>query len=385
MNEIPLEDFFQAYFDCRKSKRNSLNALDFELDFEEEVIELYEDINKGAYEISPLDVFIVNRPVKREIFAAQFRDRVIHHLVVNKLNSLFEKEFIYDSYSCRENKGTLFGIKRIKHFIASCSNSYKDDCWILKADIKGYFMSIDKDILINKLVNFIEKNYQESDKNRVVWLCKKIINNNPIENCFLKSPCYKWRGLPKSKSLFCSRARCGLPIGNYTNQIFANFYLNSFDHFIKSVLRIKYYGRYVDDFIIISKDKNLIRLILPKVEIFLLKELKLHIHPRKIYFQHCSKGVNFLGSYIKPWRIYSSKRVKNNFWEKIDYLNMILKKNKLTEDDKIYIRSSINSYLGMLNHFQTYRLRKKFLNQLDSGFWNIFEKGDNLEKIFIKR
>ncbi len=385
MNKIPLEDFFQAYFDCRKSKRNSLNALEFELDFEERVIKLYEDVNKDNYKVGPLNVFIVNKPVKREVFAAKFRDRIVHHLVVNKLNHLFEREFIYDSYSCRKNKGTLFGIERIKRFIRSCSNNYKDDCWILKADIKGYFMSINKDILVEKLVDFIERNCKEPDKDKVIWLCEEIINNNSTKNCFMKSPRYKWRGLPKSKSLFYSKPRCGLPIGNYTNQIFANFYLNFFDHFMKNVLKIKYYGRYVDDFILILKDKHSVGLVLSKMRDFLGKELELNTHPRKIYFQHYSKGVAFLGAYIKPWRVYSSRRVKNNFWEKVNRVNKILKKGILNEKDKVYIRSSINSYLGILNHFQTYRLREKFLNQLDSSFWNVFEKGDDLEKVFRKR
>ncbi len=372
MSKIVLEDFFRAYFDCRKNKRNSLNALEFEVDFEKKVIELWEEVNKKVYEISPFEVFVVNKPVKREIFAAQFRDRVIHHLVINKLNHLFEKEFIYDSYSCRKGKGTLFGINRVKHFIRSCSENYKNDCWILKADIQGYFMSINKDILINKLTSFIKEKYNGSDRDIIIWLCKKIINNNPTKNCVFKSSRGKWKGLPKSKSLFNSALRCGLPIGNYTNQVFANFYLNSLDHFIKSNLKIKYYGRYVDDFIMISRDKDLMKFILPKMKKFLWKKLKLKIHPRKIYFQHFSKGVEFLGAYIKPWRTYVSKRVKNNLWQKVNYLNKILSKNKLTNKDKIYIRSSVNSYLGILNHFQTYKLRRKFLSRLDNVFWDIF-------------
>ncbi len=124
-SDIALEDVFQAYFDCRKNKRNKLAALEFEVDFEKRVIRLWEEINSGSYKISPLDVFIVDKPVKREIFAAQFKDRIAHHLVINKLEPLFEREFIYDSYSCRKGKGTHFGIKRISRFVRQASRNYR--------------------------------------------------------------------------------------------------------------------------------------------------------------------------------------------------------------------------------------------------------------------
>ena len=384
MNNISLEDFFRAYFDCRQNKRNSLSALEFEIDFEKKLMELEREVNDGNYKISPSNVFITSRPVKREIFAAQFRDRVIHHLIVNKLNEFFEKEFIYDSYSCRKDKGTLFGIKRIEHFIRSCSNNYQKDCWILKIDIRGYFMSINKDILIEKLVNFIDKKYKKSDKERIIWLCSKIINNDSTENCILKSPYYKWKDLPKSKSLFHSSSRCGLPIGNYTSQIFANFYLNFFDHFVKNRLNIKYYGRYVDDAVFILENKGDLRFIMPKIKKFLEEELELKIHPRKIYFQHYSKGVEFLGSFIKPWRVYVSKRVKGNFWRKLKYLNNHLLDKGLNKEKKEHIVSVVNSYLGILSHFKTYKLRRKFLDCFNNNFWNYFKIGDNFKKINFK-
>ena len=139
---ITLAELFEAYFDCRENKRNTLNALAFEVDYESKLLKLCTEINDGSYQPGKSIAFIVNKPVKREIFAANFRDRVVHHLIINKLNPLFEKVFIYDSYACRVNKGTHLGIQRVDRFIRQCSQNYSLDCYVLKLDIKGFFMSL---------------------------------------------------------------------------------------------------------------------------------------------------------------------------------------------------------------------------------------------------
>jgi RNA-directed DNA polymerase len=376
-NNISLEDVFTAYFDCRKNKRNKADALEFELDFEGELVKLWKDINKEIYEVSPLDVFISEKPVKREIFAAQFRDRVVHHLIINKLINIFEEEFIYDSYSCRKGKGTHFGISRVKKFIRQCSENYQKECWILKLDIKGYFMSINKNILLEKLETLIENNYHKKDKEKLIYLCKNVINNDPTINCNIKSSLQKWRGLPKSKSLFFTAPNCGLPIGNYTNQIFANFYLNFLDCFIKKELKFRYYARYVDDFLMVDKDKEKLKKSIPEIENFLNKELEIKIHPNKTYLQSCFNGVEFLGVLIKPHRNYISSRVKNNFWETIKTINKVIARSEttkqsheiatshfvplaMTEEKNKKILSQINSYLGVLNYTNSYNLKKNF-------------------------
>jgi len=142
---------FQAYYGARRNKRNTINALKFELNYERNLFELYWQLVDRTYEPSRSICFIVNRPVKREIFAADFRDRVVHHLLHNYLSPIFEKRFLPDSYACRTGKGTHYGIKRLNHFIRSCSENYHQDCYVLKLDIKGYFMSIDRSILFRKV------------------------------------------------------------------------------------------------------------------------------------------------------------------------------------------------------------------------------------------
>lgn len=169
-----------------------MNALSFELDYEQELVALWEEINTGTYQPGRSIAFIVDKPVKREIFAADFRDRVVHHLL-NKLNPLFERTFIYDSYACRKGRGAHFGIQRIDRFIRQCSENYTKECYVLRLDIQGFFMAIDKRTLWIKLRGLITNQYQQPDKYRILSLCHKILSNNPTKHCFIKGSRHNWR------------------------------------------------------------------------------------------------------------------------------------------------------------------------------------------------
>ena len=383
---IELHELFEAYYACRRNKRNTINALAFEVDYEHNLVQLCEEINNGTYKIGRSIAFIVNKPVKREIFAADFRDRVVHHLVINKLNPLFEKQFIYDSYACRERKGTHFGIKRVDKFICRCSKNYTNDCYILKLDIKGFFMHINKDVLFKKISSLIHLKYQHSDKPLLLILCKQILYNSPTQNCIIKSNKSNWNDLPTDKSLFHSPPNCGLPIGNFTSQVFANLYMDSFDHFVKHDLGIRYYGRYVDDFVIVHTDKDYLKTIITKLSDYLLSTLGLTIHPRKIYIQHYTKGVKFLGVVIKPNRIYIANRTKGNFYDAIEKQNTIARDHKPKQEEQKAFLSSMNSYLGIMKHYKSYKLRKEMVfNNLSGWWWNYVYLSGGIEKFVLKQ
>ena len=179
----------------------------------------------------------------------------------------------------------------------------------------------------------------------------------------------------------------GLPIGNLTSQIFANFYLNCFDHFVKDVCHVKYYGRYVDDFVIVHKDKQFLIDLIPKLKSFLRKERGAVLHPNKIYLQHYSKGVKFIGAVVKPGRIYIANRTKGNFYEKIFAFNKEAEKNhKFVKDNAEHFSSSVNSYLGFMNHYKTYNIRKKILTEVVSPLWqSIFSTTEAMRKITLNR
>jgi hypothetical protein len=383
--QVELAELFEAYFNCRSNKRNTANAIAFEIDYESNLITLCEELNNGTYQIGRSIAFIVNKPVKREIFAADFRDRVLHHYIIDKLNPLFEKEFIHDSYASRVAKGTHFGIQRADGFIKSCSKNYSADCYILKLDVQGFFMHINKQLLFDRLSVFIQEKYKETDKELLIALCEKIIFNEPTKNCIIKGKKTNWDGLPNNKSLFHSPPNCGLPIGNLTSQIFANFYMNTFDHFMKKELGINYYGRYVDDFIIVHPDKEYLKSLLPTIADFLKNKLQLTLHPKKIYLQHYTKGVQFLGTVIKPNRIYIANRTKGNFYMAIQKQNEIVKQHKPDKEAQAIFLCSMNSYLGIMKHYKTYNLRKKMLfKNLSAWWWNYVYLSGGYAKFVLK-
>ena len=363
------EELFTAYFDCRRNKRNTINALKFEKHLEQNIFKLVDDIYQGKYRLSSSITFIVDKPVKREIFAADFKDRVVHHWLINKLNPLFENIFIPDSYACRVGKGTHYGIKRVDSFIKECSENYTKDCFILKLDIQGFFMHINRKLLYALVEQFLYQHYQQADKSLVLDISRKIIFNQPTQNCIIKGSKKDWAGLPKNKSLFHSPSDCGLPIGNLTSQVFANFYMHKFDAFVTKELGIKYYGRYVDDFIIVHQDKYYLKILIPQFSNFLLSTLQLSLHPKKIYLQHYKKGVKFLGTIIKPNRIYIANRSKGNFYNAIEKQNRIVCDHKPTKEDKAAFLSIMNSYLGIMKHYKSYKLRKRMIFKKLSGYW----------------
>lgn len=368
-----LLDLFRAYYGARKNKRNTLEAIRFEMNLEREIFALYEEIANRTYEVSPSTCFIVNKPVKREIFAGAFRDRVVHHLIHGYLDPLCERIFINDSYSCRKGKGTSYGIGRVDHFIRSCSRNYSKDCFVLKTDIRGYFMSIDKAVLYGEIARIVAR-YRDMidfDPDLLLWLAGKVVFNDPTENYLLKGKRSDWVGLPKSKSLFFAKKGTGLPIGNLTSQLFANIYLDGFDHFVTHVLGCRWYARYVDDMVIVHDDREHLKRAVPAMRGY-LSALALRLHPRKVYLQHCARGIGFLGAFIKPHRIYAGKRIKGNFHRSIGCWNRLIGLGRQSgmldacQAEKLVL--SLNSYLGNLLHYSTYRLRRESLGRLSPHF-----------------
>jgi retron-type reverse transcriptase len=384
-SNVTLESLFQAYFDCRKNKRGTMNALAFETDYERNLVDLQQQLNSGEYLPGRCIAFMVDKPVPREIFAAQFRDRVVHHWLINQLNPLFEREFITDSYASRKGLGTHFGIRRASRFVRQCSNNYQNDCYVLKLDILSFFINIDRGILLGKLRSFIGHHCQNNNKELLLSLCEKIVLNDPTANCTIRGSRHDWHNFPKGKSLFHAKDDCGLPIGNLTSQVFANFYLNAFDHFVKHNLGIRYYGRYVDDFILVHESREHLQSIIAVLSDFLRDNLRLTLHPRKICLQHYKRGFNFLGATIMPRRIYVGRRSKGNFYNAISYYNRQAAHAKPCSEDRAVFLSSINSYLGLLAQFNTYRLRRRMLHKhMSVWWWSLMYVSGGYRKIVAK-
>lgn len=348
-------EIYIAYQKTKKGKSWKNNTLGFSIKEEENCLKLYQSIISHQLIIKESLVFISFSPIKREIFAADFKDRVVHHLIYDFLYPFYDRYFINDSYSCRLNKGTSYGIKKAISFLRAITNNYTKNAYILKLDISGYFMNINHHILYQqnkKLIKTIFKNNQ-SLINLLLYLTKKIIYNKSIDNCYIRGKKDDWQGLPKNKSLFFAKKNCGLPIGNLSSQLFANLYLNDFDHFVKEKLKVKYYGRYVDDMFFMHQNKEFLRNLIPQIENYLQKKLGLNLHPNKIKIQKANYGFSFLGAIIKPNRIYCGQRIIKNFRQKIKEAAYKKEKNP----------AFFNSYLGSLKRFDTYNLRKKIMTE----------------------
>ena len=369
--KVRLEDLFEAYFDCRRTKRKTKSALLFELDYERNLVELCDEINEGRYRIGPSIAFVVRKPKLREVFAADFRDRIVHHYVINRLNPLFEQLFITDSYSCRQGKGTLYGIRRVAHFIDECTDHYSKEAYVLKLDIRGFFMHIDKAVLKRRLCHFIEEQYFGQDKGIVIRLCCQIIDNDPTIGCLMHGSTKDWERLPQGKSLFHVGPRYGLPIGNLTSQLFANFYMDEFDKFVSRALGFKYYGRYVDDFVIVSLDKERLKTVVPQVRGFLFERLGLELHPDKVYLQPCRHGVKFTGAMVKQGRLYVGNRTKGYCWDGITRHNRVAVDHWPTVDETAAFRNTVNSYFGLMRHYRTRKIQKAMKRHITPAWWNL--------------
>lgn len=306
--------------------------------------------------------------MKREIFAAEFRDRVVHHLIARRIYPLLERQFLTDSYSTQKGKGTLFGILRVERHISECSENYTKDCYILKLDISGYFMSIDKRMLYECIERFLKERYRGNDLQMLLWLLRKTIFNRPERNCVLKVPRWRWKGLPKNKSLFGTNGKKGLPIGNLTSQLLALLYLDELDHKITEEWGVPHYGRYVDDMVLIHPSKEHLLAVRECIQQW-LGEHGLKLHPKKMYLQHCKKGVLFVGGMIKPGRKYISHRTVGHLMSKIHRFNELFDSGKPVTDEQLdSVIATMNSYLGMMKHYNAVRLFHR-MRQLISDSW----------------
>ena len=375
--QIILENLYKAYFEARKNKRFTKEQLKFEQNYEHHLQVLYEQIITKTYKVSPCKAFVIEKPVYREVFAPQFIDRLVHHFVVQYISREVENLLIQDCYSCRVGKGTLYGIERAKYHMRSVTQNYAKDAYILKLDVSGYFMNINTTLLYNQIKDFqlVENlNCSFAEKDSIHFLLKEIIFTNPIHQCMIVGKQSLWQYIPKNKSLFHSPKDCGLPIGNYTSQIFGNIYLNDFDHWVKNELSIKHYGRYVDDMYFMHNDKEFLKQCVPVIK-QKMKSYGMEIHPKKIYFQHYTKGIHFLGRFIKPYRSYVSSRTKNNFLQMIKRMENDLEKgyDYLLENMLLsYYLSCFNSYMGFFTKANSYTLIKKVVYNLSCNFYTYY-------------
>ena len=361
---IDFETILEAYLDCRKRKRSTVGATEFELDYVHNLVELMNEVNSRQYKIGKSICFVVRYPRYREVFAGEFRDRIIHHYIALRLEPLFEQIFCDRTYNCRKGKGQLAGVTQLAEDIRDESENYTKDAYVMKVDLKGFFMSIIKSKLAKMIDDFIVESYDGDDIEDLRWLCNLVVMHRPELNCERRSPLWMWNFIPKEKSLFTNGEDRGIAIGNLFAQLFANFLLNTIDRKIDAVC--VRHNRYVDDISFVSKDKKKLLSIIPMLRTE-LGNLGLMLNEKKFYLQHYSKGVQFTGAIIKPDRIYVANHTINSFALAVERLGKAAEMG-MVDDIKKEI-SSVNSYLGIMSRYNEYATKRRIMAKLPPKFY----------------
>ena len=292
--EFSFPELVQAYFDCRQNKRNTASALAFEQDLERNLGRLNDELLDGTYRPGRSICFVVTRPKAREVWAADFRDRIVHHLLYNRISPRFYASFIADSCACIPGRGTLYAAKRLESKVRSITQNWSRPAFYLKLDLANFFVSIDKHVLREQLAARITEPWW-------LWLCDLILFHDPRTDFELRGHPELLARVPAHKRLANQPAHLGLPIGNLSSQFFANVYLDALDQFSKHQVRARHYVRYVDDFILLHESAEWLTQAKADIEAFLPNRLNAHLNPTKTILQPVDRGIDFVGHVIKTW------------------------------------------------------------------------------------
>ncbi|KKW31353.1 MAG: Retron-type reverse transcriptase [Candidatus Kaiserbacteria bacterium GW2011_GWC2_52_8b] len=363
---------YKAYLDCREHKRSTYHAAKFEEHFEAELLALEAELGNRSYKPGRSICFVVTEPV-------------VHHLLYNFLEPIFEPKFIHASYACRTGKGTHRSLVDLKTHVRALTENGRCEAYFLHLDIRSFFMSLKKDILFG----LIERRVKNPE---ILWLANIIIFHNPVENYFAKSGRELFAKLPPHKSLFHVPKGQGLPIGNLTSQFFANVYLNEFDQFAKHELKVKHYFRYVDDFLLLSRDKNQLLEWKRSIGLFLDERLALELNEKKQIMQEVSKGIDWLGYIVKPDHVAIRRRIIRNFKRKLYMFDRAFgSEQKPSQETLAGMCASVNSYFGHFSHADTFKLRthlweahfgalKKYIEPADERLVVVHPKSETVQK-----
>jgi RNA-directed DNA polymerase len=327
--DFSLEELAVAYHDCRRSKRNTFNALAFEQNLERNLTRLYADLTDDTYRPGKSICFVVTRPKPREVWAADFRDRVVHHLLYNRVAPRFYASFIADTCACIPGRGTLYAAQRLEAKIRSATQNWAKPVSYLKCDLANFFVSIHKPTLREQLAARIAEPWW-------LQLAETILFHDPRENFELYGAPGLMKLVPPHKRLQNQPAHLGLPIGNLSSQFFANVYMDALDQHVKHRIGARHYIRYVDDFVLLHESTDWLNAALADINEFLPRVLHAKLNPSKTILQPVDRGVDFVGHVIKPWR--SSIR-RRTFRQAV---------RRVSSMDAAEVYTSANSYFGLL-------------------------------------
>ncbi len=311
---ISVENLLNTWEHFLPGKRRKKDVMVFESQLAQHLAGLHGLLKKRTYVHGEYTAFNISDPKPRNIHKATARDRLVHHLIYRTFYWYFDRRFIHDSYSCRVNKGTHRALDRFGTFARKVSKNNTKTCYILKCDIKKFFASVHHETLHT----ILERHVRDEEMH---WLLKQVIS-----------------------SFHTTEIGVGLPLGNLTSQLLVNIYMHEFDMYMKQGLKVKYYIRYADDFVIFSDNKVYLESVLVSIEKFLDEKLKLRLHHNKVSITTFASGVDFLGWVHFPYH----RQLRNTT------------KRKVIRNMKGYPKpETVSSYRGLLSHGNTYKIQKQ--------------------------
>lgn len=372
-----------SYQDAIRGKKHTQAVSAFRMHEECLLEELYNELATNQYRPGKSTFFVIHDPVQREICASAFRDRVVHHIIHTFLEPHFDPRFIADSYGARTGKWVHYGVAKIIHFLRQATQNNTRQAWVMKLDIQWFFMSIDQSLLKQKiytsLSQYASPKYPFAYMPRYLrsWICA-IIDHQPQRDYTIRWSRSDRAWLPRHKSLFHTPPGKWLPLGNLTSQLFANIYLDSLDQWVKHTLKIKRYGRYMDDMVFIDTSKERLLAYKEEIDRFLQIHLQLKLHPHKVYLQPVEKWVPFLWYRIFPRGYLLGKRTIAN-WRK-----RIHTRNRDPKPDLKQVQASTNSYLWLARHGKNYHLRRQMVKKLRAKISNMLLSSGGYKKLVFR-
>jgi RNA-directed DNA polymerase len=359
---VELKALYRAWRAARRSKKPSSNQLAFESNWIDGLLDIQERLNDLRWEPAPVTCFIAQRPKARQIHAPDFRDRVMHHWLVPQLEALYEPGFIHDSYANRKGKGTHAAVSRLRQFVRQV-NSSRGRGWYLQLDIHNFFNSIHR----KTLYSMVKPRMVRAGAPELVLRAVHALLRYPVsrQGVIHRSTVQERQQVPAHKRLENSAPGCGLPIGNLPSQFFANVYLDALDQFVKHVLKVPRYLRYVDDFVLVHHDRAQLERWQAQIEAFLADRLQLKLKA-DIRLRPLSAGCDFLGYVVFPTHTLVRQRVVKHAEQALDAWKRDHVHGDMAEATPEQLRaisSQWASYQGHLGRASSWRLQQRILRR----------------------
>ena len=319
-----VQNLLGAWREFLPGKRGKRDVQEFQLRLMDNILSLRNDLINGMYRHGGYQAFKISDPKPRDIHKASVRDRLVHHAIYRQLYPFFDRTFIADSFSCRNEKGTHAAMNRLRRFAYIVGKNNTRTCWMLQCDIRKFFANVDHVALIGILRSHIQEE-------KIINLLSEVIGS------------------------FSTKPGVGLPLGNLTSQLLVNIYMNEFDQFVKHALKAKHYIRYADDFVVLANNREWLEIILPEIRNFLANRLKLTLHPNKVSIKTLASGIDFLG-----WVHFPDHRVLRTTTKRRAI-------SRVTDDPK---EQRVASYLGMLKHGNAQGIKNAILEIVGEDFWS---------------